>query len=184
MLLHQLVATDNKKAYVLAGNAQTLATRGKMKKILIAVDDTKATREIFNKCATICKCIAPESVILLYVEKFEGRSLMTDVLGVAELSTLKEVLEGTEYQEALDKKAETILSYYKNALEQKTPLANVQTMVKGGHPAELIVETAAEEDVSMILIGSIGKRSGARLLIGSVSREVVNNADRPVLVVK
>jgi len=155
-----------------------------MKKILIAVDDTKATREIFSKCASICKCIAPESVILLYVEKFEGRSLMTDVLGVAELSTLKEVLEGTEYQEALDKKAETILGYYKNALEQNSPVPNVQTMVKGGHPAELIVETAAEEDVSMILIGSIGKRSGARLLIGSVSREVVNNADRPVLVVK
>jgi len=155
-----------------------------MKKILIAVDDTKATREIFSKCASICKCIAPESVILLYVEKFEGRSLMTDVLGVAELSTLKEVLEGTEYQEALDKKAETILGYYKKALTQKSPVSNVQTMVKGGHPAELIVETAAEEDVSMILIGSIGKRSGARLLIGSVSREVVNNADRPVLVVK
>jgi nucleotide-binding universal stress UspA family protein len=155
-----------------------------MKKILIAVDDTKATREIFSKCASICKCIAPESVILLYVEKFEGRSLMTDVLGVAELSTLKEVLEGTEYQEALDKKAETILSYYKNALDQKSLVSNVQTMVKGGHPAELIVETAAEEDVNMILIGSIGKRSGARLLIGSVSREVVNNADRPVLVVK
>lgn len=155
-----------------------------MKKILIAVDDTKATREIFSKCINICKCIAPESIILLYVEKFEGRSLMTDVLGVAELSTLKEVLEGTEYQEALDKKAETILGYYKNELDQKSPVSNVQTMVKGGHPAELIVETAAEEDVSMILIGSIGKRSGARLLIGSVSREVVNNADRPVLVVK
>ena len=105
-----------------------------MKKILIAVDDTKATREIFSKCTQICKCMAPESIILLYVEKFEGRSLMTDVLGVAELSTLQEVLEGTEYQEALDKKAETILGFYKNTLEQNSPVPNVQTMVKAGHP--------------------------------------------------
>ena len=155
-----------------------------MKKILIAVDDTKATREIFSKCTQICKCMAPEAIILLYVEKYEGRSLMTDVLGVAELSTLQEVLEGTEYKEALDKKAETVLGYYKNALEQNSPVPNVQTMVKGGHPAELIVETAAEEDVSMILIGSRGKRAGARLLMGSVSREVANSADRPVLIVK
>ena len=155
-----------------------------MKKILIAVDDTKATREIFSKCTQICKCMAPESIILLYVEKFEGRSLMTDVLGVAELSTLQEVLEGTEYQEALDKKAETILGFYKNTLEQNSPVPNVQTMVKAGHPAEQIVETAAEEDVSMILIGSRGKRSGTRLLMGSVSREVANTADRPVLIVK
>jgi len=155
-----------------------------MKKILIAVDDTKATREIFSKCTKICKCMAPESIILLYVEKFEGRSFMTDVLGDAELSTLQEVLEGTEYQEALDKKAETILSYYKNALEQNSPVPIVQTMVKGGHPAEQIVATAAEEDVSMILIGSKGKRSGMGLLMGSVSREVANTADRPVLIVK
>jgi len=155
-----------------------------MKKILIAVDDTKATREIFSKCTKICKCMAPESIILLYVEKFEGRSFMTDVLGDAELSTLQEVLEGTEYQEALDKKAETILGYYKNALEQNSPVPIVQTMVKGGHPAEQIVATAVEEDVSMILIGSKGKRSGVGLLMGSVSREVANTADRPVLIVK
>ena len=155
-----------------------------MKKILIAVDDTKATREIFSKCTKICKCMAPESIILLYVEKFEGRSFMTDVLGDAELSTLQEVLQGTEYQEALDKKAETILGYYKNALEQNSPVPIVQTMVKGGHPAEQIVATAVEEDVSMILIGSKGKRSGVGLLMGSVSREVANTADRPVLIVK
>jgi len=155
-----------------------------MKKILIAVDVTKATREIFSKCTQICKCMAPESIILLYVEKFEGRSFMTDILGDAELSTLQDVLEGTEYKEALDKKAETVLGYYKDALEQNSPVPVVQTMVKGGHPAEQIVATAVEEDVSMILIGSKGKRAGVGLLMGSVSREVANTADRPVLIVK
>lgn len=89
-----------------------------MKKILIAVDDTKSSREIFNKCTKICKCMAPEEIQLLYVEKFEGRSLMDEMLGDAELSTLQEVLEGTEYKEALDKKAETILNYYKKVLEE------------------------------------------------------------------
>ncbi|MBW2466779.1 MAG: universal stress protein [Deltaproteobacteria bacterium] len=153
-------------------------------KILIAVDDTKATREIFNKCTEICKCMAPESIILLYVEKFEGRSFMTDLLGDAELSTLQEVLEGTEYKEALDQKAEKVLSYYKNALEQHQPVPLVETMVKTGHPAEQIIETAQNEDVGMILIGSRGQRAGARLLMGSVSREVANEADRPVLIVK
>ena len=156
-----------------------------MQKILIAVDDTKATREIFSKCTQICKCIAPESIILLYVEKFAGRSFLSDMIGDAESSTLKEVLEGTEYQEALDKKAKTVLDYYTSALQHDAPFPNVQAMVKSGHPAEVIVETAAEEDVSMILIGSKGKRSGApRLLMGSVSREVANTADRPVLIVK
>ena len=155
-----------------------------MKKILIAVDDTKATREIFSKCTQICKCMAPESIILLFVEKYAGHSLLNDMIGDGEASTLREVLEGTEYKEALDKKAETVLSYYKNALEQNQPVPVVQTMVKTGHPAETIVETAKEEDVAMILIGSRGERASSRFFMGSVSREVANTADRPIMIVK
>ena len=155
-----------------------------MKKILIAVDDTKATREIFSKCTQICKCMAPESIILLFVEKYAGHSLLNEMIGDGEASTLREVLEGTEYKEALDKKAETVLSYYKNALEQNQPVPVVQTMVKTGHPAETIVETAKEEDVAMILIGSRGERASSRFFMGSVSREVANTADRPIMIVK
>jgi nucleotide-binding universal stress UspA family protein len=55
-------------------------------------------------------------------------------------------------------------------------------MVKTGIPAEEIVQTAKDEDVSLIIIGSRGKR--ARLFMGSVSREVANTADRPVMIVK
>ena len=155
-----------------------------MKKILIAVDDTKATREIFSKCTQICKCMAPESIILLFVEKYAGHSLLNDMIGDGEASTLREVLEGTEYKEDLDKKADTVLSFYKNTLEQNQPVPIVQTMVKTGHPAETIVETAKEEDAAMILIGSRGERASSRFFMGSVSREVANTADRPVLIVK
>ena len=153
-----------------------------MLKILIAVDDTKSSKEIFSKCTQICKCMAPEEIILLYVEKFAGRSLMDEMLGDAELSTLASVVEGTEFKEAMDKKAEKILGYYKDALEERSPVPNIRTMVKTGIPAEEIVQTAKDEDVSMILIGSRGNRP--RLFMGSVSREVANTSDRPVLIVK
>jgi len=154
-----------------------------MNKILIAVDDTKSSKEIFSKCTQICKCMAPEVIILLYVEKFAGRSLMADMLGDAELGTLQDVLEGTEYKEAMDQKAEKILNFYKSAMEERSPVPNIQTMVKGGTPAEVIVQTAKDEDVSMIIIGSRGKRV-SNLFMGSVSREVANTADRPVMIVK
>jgi nucleotide-binding universal stress UspA family protein len=100
-----------------------------------------------------------------------------------ELATLKEVLEGTEYKEALDRKANTILSFYKNALEEKPPVPSVETIVKIGHPADEILNTAKEKEVDMILIGSAGKRV-SHIFMGSVSREVVNRAEIPVLVVK
>ena len=153
-----------------------------MNKILIAVDDTKSSKEIFAKCTQMCKCMAPEEIILLYVEKFAGRSLMDEMLGDAELSTLRDVIQGTEFQEAMDVKAEKILGFYKSALEERSPVPNVRTMVKSGIPAEEIVQTAKDEDASMIIIGSRGKRS--RLFMGSVSREVANTAECPVMIVK
>lgn len=154
-----------------------------MKKIMISVDDTEGTREMFSKIDKICKCMNPEEIILLYVEKLEGRSLMDEMLGDAEMSTLKESLEGTEFKEALDKKADAILTYYKKSLQSRPPVPVIKTVVRTGHPAEEIIKGAEEECADMIIIGTRGKRVG-RLFMGSVSREVVNNAEVPVLVVK
>jgi nucleotide-binding universal stress UspA family protein len=154
-----------------------------MKKILIAVDETKGTKELFNTCISMCSCARPETIVLCYVEKLEGKSLLDDtILSVSEMSTLKQALEGTEYQEALDKKAQTVLNYYKKELEEKG-LTGVKTVIKKGHPAEEILKAAEEEGADMIMIGSRGSRT-SHLFMGSVSREVVNNAKLPVLVVK
>jgi nucleotide-binding universal stress UspA family protein len=154
-----------------------------MPRILLAVDDTISTREMFNRTMNLAKCMAPEEIILLYVEKFEGRSLMDEMLGDAEMQTLHDALMGTEFKQALDAKAGKILAYYKDAFEASPPVPLLRTMVKTGHPAEQIVATAKQENVDLIFIGSKGKRVSS-LLMGSVSREVVNTADRPVLVVK
>jgi nucleotide-binding universal stress UspA family protein len=55
--------------------------------------------------------------------------------------------------------------------------------VRTGHPAEEIIQGAKEEDADLIIIGTRGKRIG-RLFIGSVSREVANNASVSVLLVR
>jgi len=154
-----------------------------MKKILIAVDDTKGTQNAFSACTIFCSCMRPESIILVYVEKLEGRSLMDDqLLSVSEMETLKEVLEGTEYQEALDKRANAIVDYYKKALEDRG-LTGVRAIIKKGHPAEEILNTAKEEKVDLIIVGARGRRT-SHLFMGSVSREVANTAEVPVLIVK
>ena len=154
-----------------------------MNKILIAVDDTKGTQEMFKKIVHIVKCMSPDEIILLYVEKFEGSSLMDEMLGEAELSTLREELEGTEFKKALDMKADKILGYYKNLLQSNPPTPEVRTVIRTGHPAEEIINGAKEEGADLIIIGTRGSRVG-RFFIGSVSREVVNSAEVPVLLVK
>lgn len=154
-----------------------------MNKILIAVDDTKGTQEMFGKIMQICKCMNPEEILLLYVQKIEGNSIMDEMLGDAEMSELKKSLEGTEVQQALDMKAEKILGYYHDLILKSPPFPQVKTVVRTGHPAEEIIKGSEEEEADLIIVGTRGDRVG-RFFIGSVSREVVNHSKVPVLVVK
>ena len=151
-------------------------------KVLIAVDDTKGSKKIIQAFSRLFPCVRPETVILLFVQPYEGRSLMTEMLGEAELSTLKEVLEGTEYKEAIDRRAQTIVDFYRKALEENG-VTGIKAVAKTGHPAEEILNTAKEEGVELIIIGSRGKRTSHRFM-GSVSREVANNAEIPVLIAR
>jgi nucleotide-binding universal stress UspA family protein len=55
---------------------------------------------------------------------------------------------------------------------------------KHGDPAGWIVRTAQLHAVNLIVVGSKGHSMLRRILIGSTAEEVVNLADRPVLIVK
>ncbi len=153
-----------------------------MKKILIAVDDSKGSEVAVSTFIDLFASNRSVSAILLYIEKIEGRSFMDDMLGEAEMSTLKEMLKGSEYKELLDKKAERIISYHRKILEE-SGITEITTLVRDGHPADEILSTAKEEGADMIIIGSRGKRMH-NLFMGSVSREVSNRADIPVLLAK
>jgi nucleotide-binding universal stress UspA family protein len=59
---------------------------------------------------------------------------------------------------------------------------DVDVEVLEGNPSERILELARLRDVDLIVVGSRGLSTMAGLLVGSVSRHVVHNADRPVLV--
>ncbi len=153
-----------------------------MKTILIAVDDSKGSQAPIDAFVGLFSCARPETVVLLYVEKIEGKSLMDEMLGMAELSALKEQLRGTVYQDALDKRAQAVLKQYQKQLSDKG-VTGIRTVVKQGHPAEEILATAKEESAEMIIIGSRGKRLHT-LLMGSVSREIANRAELPVLIAR
>lgn len=154
-----------------------------MKKILVCVDDTKGSLLIVDTMAKLFPCMKPEELILLYVEKLEGPSLMDDVLlSDSEINELREALKGTEYKELLDRKAQKIIDYFKKALEEKG-ITGIRPVIKEGHPVEEILKLAEEEDVNMIVVGSRGRRLH-NLFLGSVSREIANRADVPVLLVK
>jgi nucleotide-binding universal stress UspA family protein len=54
----------------------------------------------------------------------------------------------------------------------------------GVDPAEAANQTANDQDCAMIVVGSHGRGTLARLVLGSVMAHLTQIADRPVLVVK
>ena len=53
-----------------------------------------------------------------------------------------------------------------------------------GHPAEQIIYAADRHGVDLIVVGHRGRSKFVRLLLGSVSKQVVQYASQPVMVVR
>ncbi|HEB49423.1 MAG TPA: universal stress protein [Desulfobulbus sp.] len=155
-----------------------------MKRILLAVDDTRSSLSIIERVAEIFRSCIPDEIVLLYVQKiFSGRSVMDElIVSDSEWETLKESLEGTRYQEMRDAKAKRVMDYYRARLGEKGFTA-IRPLVRKGHAAEEILKAARDEEVDMIIMGCRSSRMH-NLFMGSVSREVTNNAEVSVLLVK
>ncbi len=60
----------------------------------------------------------------------------------------------------------------------------MRMLIWEGDPAESIVEAAIAESVDLIVVGSHGRRGMDRLVMGSVSEQVVRTAPVPVVVAR
>lgn len=152
-----------------------------MKKVLIAVDETEGSKSVLSVFHNMVR--PPETVVLVHVQRLEGKSVMIDMLGEAEMSTLRESLKGTEHKEALDRQSQKILNFYKRELDNGG-LVSVKTVVRDGVPSEEIMKVAQEEGVDLIITGCSGKTVMQRLVSGCVSSDLERKAPVPVLVAK
>jgi nucleotide-binding universal stress UspA family protein len=105
------------------------------------------------------------------------------MLSEAEMSTLKEALQGTEHKETLDRKAEKILSHYTKELEN-AGFNNLKAVIKEGHPLEEILKVSKEEAVDLIIVGCSSKSRLQRMVTGCVSKDLESASKVPVLIAK
>lgn len=60
----------------------------------------------------------------------------------------------------------------------------VESVLLEGSPAQEIVDFAEENDIDLIVMGTLGKTGIQRFLLGSVAQNVVRHSKKAVLVVK
>jgi nucleotide-binding universal stress UspA family protein len=136
-----------------------------MKKILLATDGSENSRHALDEALELAQA-AGATVTIVYV-----RHTPLPVLGdpFYQRSLSAELRRANE--------AVTVASAVADSLD-----VQAETEVLEGDPAGRILELARARDVDLIVVGSRGLGPIAGALLGSVSREVVHRADRPVLV--
>ena len=78
--------------------------------------------------------------------------------------------------------AQEAVEHVAEELEGMTP--NVDTIIRGGAPADQIIRVADELEADLIVIGGRGKGAVAAILLGSVAYQVLHHAPCPVLVTR
>jgi len=151
-----------------------------MKKILVAFDGSESSIKALNLGGKLAEKFGAE-LCLVYVAHLSDIYDL-ELLGKAEFTQVLESLKegGGSFSDILKESGRKVLETAKSCLEGSVLVA--KEIVQLGHPAEEIIRTAEEEGADVIVLGSHSKRK--TLLMGSVSKEVVERAPCSVLVAR
>ena len=89
----------------------------------------------------------------------------------------------TVYKRGGEEEATKTQTKAKQLLDEENIDASLAAIL-GSNPSRALVDTAANEEFDLIVVGSRGLGNAASFLIGSVSKQVVTKAHCDVLVVK
>jgi len=87
-----------------------------------------------------------------------------------------------DFWSSVKMEAEQSLSRYAEDLDRRG--LQVETVVREGYPAAVIVDEAASQPADLIVIGTHGLSGLKHMLLGSIAERVVQKAPCPVLTVK
>ncbi len=131
-----------------------------LKKILIPTD-LSATSYNLLECIGAFKNYGTEEIVLMH-------TIDTKYALTIPESTI------TETQRLLEKHAEILVSYN----------FKVTTDLRTGSPWKEIIESAKAHKTSMIIVGSHGRSITGEIILGSVTSELIEQANMPVMVIK
>jgi nucleotide-binding universal stress UspA family protein len=100
------------------------------------------------------------------------------------LTTAEGVEAFARVDKAAEEDAESIAEEGAERLRSAGCDATAVTLGSHGGTAQVIIDYAEREQATVIVVGSRGRSQVKSLLLGSVSNSVVQNATRPVLVIR
>ena len=150
-----------------------------MKKVLIAVDYDPSAQSMLEAGYAFAKAMNAQVILLHVTSDYVYYSSLdySPILGYDSFSNLG-ILQ-TNTIEDLHKAAENYLVTTKQHLGDDT----IQTVVKDGDFGEVILETAKEMNVDVIVMGTHSRRGLDKILMGSVAEKVLRHSSIPLFII-
>jgi nucleotide-binding universal stress UspA family protein len=89
-----------------------------------------------------------------------------------------------DVDDSLRRATEEALENIRLTLAASAPEVNIDKRVVFGRPHEVLCRTASEDNARLIVMGTLGRGPGGRLVVGSVAQRTVREAPCPVMILR
>lgn len=150
-----------------------------IKKILIAIDESKYREKIIRYGLTLAKSLGADVAAVHVIDRSSIGALQSlgGLLGYYESGKLG-------YEEELRKHAKELLDEVDALAKKEGIKINIEVIMNASSVAEGIIDYASSTNMDLIVIGTKGMTGVEKFLIGGVANKVVSHARCPVLVVR
>lgn len=141
--------------------------------ILVPLDGSKRAEAIIQHISELAQKFNSKLILLTAIESRVYQD--SEEMAAASIGDFNLFEEET-------KKAKTYLDHLQKELRQKG--IQVETIVKPGLPVAVIRNAAEQENADLIAMASHGHGGLARVFYGSVASAILNQVDRPLLLIR
>ena len=164
----------------------------KIKNILYATDLSESAVHAFSYAVSLANKYGAGITILHVLAEFPAEEFISKMINTDTWNEIKM----RHYSEARDKLIgkkrdhialrEVLQAFSEEVKADAEDQAFVtdEVIIKSGSPAEVIVQTAQEQNCDLIIMGTHGHGAIADVLIGSTAKWVVRHSPIPVLVIR
>jgi len=163
-----------------------------IKKILYATDLSESAVHAFSYAVSLANQYGAGITLLHVLTEFPEEHFISNMIPPSTWKVIKEQNYSKARDELIGKKREpaalkVVLQAFSEEVKANSKDQNFATdeiLIKGGAPAETIVQTAKERDCDLIVMGTRGQRAITRALMGSTAKWVTQHCPVPVLVIR
>ena len=151
-------------------------------RVLVAIDGSISSMHTIDYAISIAMKNNSQLVILYVIDVYKYPYLPSSIILAPTFGSEKYLEERNEAEKQMNKTIEKYKQKTKNNIDSKELKTEIVEGAKSA--ATTIMEYAESENIDLIIIGSKGRTSFKKLLLGSVSSDIIKNAHCAVLVIR